>query len=125
MNKKYKINLFDLDSYDTMLNDFKRLKEAISSQEFMDFLAEKCILELSRISNERLGDIREDDVTYEEVNKYRSNHTVKVGKDFVRISNDTMAEIGHLSERTLDNYPNGISIAKIIEFGTGIPRNER
>lgn len=123
MDKKYKINLFDLDSYDTMLSDFKKLKQALASQDFMDFLAEKCIMELSRISNEKLSGIREDDVTYSEVNKYRSNHQVKIGKDFVRISNDTMAEIGHLSEKTLNNYPNGISISKIIEFGTGIPRN--
>lgn len=123
MDKKYEINLFDLDSYDTMLNDFQRLKKAIASPEFMDFLAEKCIMELSRISNERLGGIREDDVTYSEVDKYRSNHQVEVGTDFVRISNDTMADLSHLSENTLRNYPDGISIAKIIEFGTGIPRN--
>lgn len=123
MNKKYKVELFDLDSYDTMLRDFNKLKSAISSPQFMDFLANKCIMELSKISNERLGGIKEDDVTYSEVDKYRSNHKVEVGKDYVRLSNDTMAEIGHLSDRTLGNYPNGISIAKIIEFGTGIPRN--
>ena len=123
MDKKYKVNLFEIDSFDTMLEDFNRLKKALASPQFMDFLAQKCILELSKISNEKLAGVKEDDITYTEVNKYRSNHKVKIGKNSVTISNDTMAEIGHLSETTLGNYPNGISIAKIIEFGTGIPRN--
>lgn len=125
MDKKYKIDLFDLDSYDALLSDFQRLKTAIASPEFMEFLADKCIMELSRISNEKLGGIREDDVTYSEVDKYRSNHEVEIGTDFVRISNDTMADLSHVSEKTLANYPDGLSIAKIIEFGTGISRNRR
>ena len=125
MNKKYKINLFDLDSYDTAMKDFAKLKKAISSPDFMQYFAEKCIMELSRISSERLGGIKEDDVTYMEVDKYRSNHRVDISKKSVKISNDTMADLSHLSEKTLNNYPDGISIAKLIEFGMGIPRNSR
>ena len=53
MGKKYRINLFDLDSYDKTIKDFNTLKNAIASPKFMEFLAEKCIMELSRISNER------------------------------------------------------------------------
>lgn len=125
MGKKYRINLFDLDSYDKTINDFNTLKNAIASPKFMEFLAEKCIMELSRISNERLGGIKEDDVTYAEVDKYRSNHKVQISDKSVRISNGTMADLSHLSDRTLNNYPDGISIAQLIEFGMGIPRNRR
>ena len=125
MGKKYKINLFDLDSYDKTLKDFNKLKNAIASPKFMEFLAEKCIMELHRISNERLGVIKEDDVTYEEVDKYRSNHKVQIGEKSVKISNNTMADLSHLSDKTLNNYPDGISIAQLIEFGMGIPRNSR
>ena len=125
MKKKYKINLFDLDSYDTVMKDFAKLKRALSEPSFMQFVAEKCIMELSRISSERLGGIKEDDVTYSEVDKYRSNHRVDIYKKSVKISNDTMADLSHLSDRTLENYPDGISIAKLIEFGMGIPRNTR
>ena len=125
MGKKYKINLFDLDSYDKTLKDFNKLKSALASPKFMEFLAEKCIMELSRISNERLGGIREDDVTYEEVDKYRSNHKVQITEKSVKISNNTMADLSHLSDKTLNNYPDGISIAQLIEFGMGVPRNPR
>lgn len=125
MGKKYEINLFDLDSFDTAIKDFNKLKNALASPKFMEFLAEKCVMELSRISNERLGGIREDDVTYQEVDKYRSNHKVQIGKNFVKISNNTMADLSHLSDKTLNNYPDGISIAQLIEFGMGIPRNIR
>ena len=125
MGKKYKINLFDLDSYDKTLKDFNKLKNALASPKFMEFLAEKCIMELSRISNERLGGIREDDVTYEEVDKYRSNHKVQITEKSVKISNNTMADLSHLSDKTLNNYPDGLSIAQLIEFGMGVPRNPR
>jgi hypothetical protein len=125
MGKKYKINLFDLDSYDKTLKDFNKLKNALASPKFMEFIAEKSIMELSRISNERLGGIKEDDVTYEEVDKYRSNHKVQITEKSVRISNNTMADLSHLSDRTLNNYPDGISIAQLIEFGMGVPRNSR
>ena len=125
MGKKYKINLFDLDSYDKTLKDLNKLKNALASPKFMEFIAEKSIMELSRISNERLGGIKEDDVTYEEVDKYRSNHKVQITEKSVRISNNTMADLSHLSDRTLNNYPDGISIAQLIEFGMGVPRDSR
>ena len=125
MKKSYTINLFDLSGFKEFSKDLDKLVDALDSKEFMEFLAEKCIMELHRISNERLGGIKEDDVTYEEVDKYRSNHKVQIGEKSVKISNNTMADLSHLSDKTLNNYPNGISIAKLIEFGMGIPRNRR
>lgn len=125
MDKLYKVNLFDLDTFDAMTEDFTNLKQALESPDFMEFLAGKCIMELNWISNQKLGGIKEDDVTYLEVDKYRSNHKVQIEKDSVIISNDTMADLSHLSDKTMNNYPNGISIAKLIEFGMGIPRYRR
>lgn len=121
MKKKYKLNVFDLEGYNKVIADFSRIAKVVGNKEFMNFVAERCMLELNRISNEKLGGIKEDDVTYSEVDKYRSNHKIDIGDDYVIISNSTMADLSHLSEKTLANYPDGLSIAKVIEFGTGIP----
>lgn len=120
MKRYYKIDLFDPNTYDYLIDDLEKLSDALGSKDFMNFIADKCILELNRISNEKLDGIREDDVTYSEINKYRSNHKVDVGDDFVIISNDTMADLSHLTDKTKANYPEGLSIAKVIEFGTGV-----
>lgn len=120
MERYYNIDLFNPDSYDVFIENLRKLSDSLNTKEFMNFIADKCILELNRISNERLDGIKEEDVTYAEVNKYRNNHKVDVGDDYVIISNDTMADLSHLSDKTLANYPEGLSIAKVIEFGTGV-----
>ena len=54
---------------------------------------------------------------------YRENNNYETTKDQVRIYNDSMVDLSNLSPETLANYPQGLSLAKLIEFGTGIPRN--
>ena len=120
MNKEYEINIFNIESIKTAENLLSSISGALQSDELMKFLGNKCMMELNRICNEKLNDIKNWDVFSEEVNKYKANHKLDVKQDELTISNDTMADLSHLSPSTLANYSEGFSIAKAIEFGTGI-----
>lgn len=116
MKNSYTINLFDLSGFNEFSKDLDKLVEALDSKEFMKFLADKCMAELKRITNDKL---RVEDYSTD----YRNNHRRRVTEKTVTISNNSMVDLSHLSPETLARYPNGLSLAKIIEFGTGIPRN--
>lgn len=116
MKNEYIINLFDLDGLDEFSKDLEKLVKALDSDDFMKFLADKCMEEVKEITNNKL---RTED--YE--TDYRSNHKKKINGKTITISNNSMVDLSHLKESTLARYPNGLSLAKIIEFGTGIPRN--
>lgn len=118
MKNSYTINLFDLDGFEEFSKDLDELVDALDSKEFMRFLADKCMEEVKRITNERL---RTEDYSTD----YRSNHRQRVTDKKITISNSSMVDLSHLSPETLARYPNGLSLAKIIEFGTGIPRNRQ
>lgn len=118
MDKSYTINLFNLDGFDKFSKDLNKLVKALDSKEFMKFLADKCMAELKVITNNKLR-------TENYSTDYRSNHRRRVNGKSITISNNSMVDLSHLSEETLARYPNGLSLAKIIEFGTGIPRNRQ
>ena len=118
MKNSYTINLFDLDGFEEFSKDLDELVDALDSKEFMKFLADKCMAEVKRITSEKL---RTEDYSTD----YRSNHRRRVTDKKITISNSTMVDLSHLSPETLARYPNGLSLAKIIEFGTGIPRNRQ
>lgn len=118
MKKSYSINLFDLDGFKEFSKDLDNLVKALDSEEFMNFLANKCMEELKIITANKL---RTEDYSTD----YRSNHKKRISGKKIRLSNNSMVDLSHLSEETQSRYPNGLSLAKIIEFGTGIPRNRR
>lgn len=109
--------------------DWKKLKEEInelsimfSTKEFRKFIADKCLQELE--------DIQSYSLTYDEhsvfdakVQEYRENHKVEYGDDYILISNSTNldnSEMWWVSPPTRQKYPDGISVAYIIEYGTGL-----
>jgi len=120
MAKSYEVDLFDIDSITKFEKVLMKMTSAIKGEEFMQFVAGKCMIELNRISNERLNGFTDKDMFSSEVDKYRTNHKVDIKPKEITIYNDTMADLSHVSDRTLANYPEGFSIAKAIEFGTGI-----
>lgn len=127
MGKKYEIDILDVDAMQQIQEDWKHFIKRMNSEDFMQFIGQKCMLELNRISNEKLGGFAENDMFTTEIDKYRVNHVLETKSKELIISNDTMADLSHLSEKTASNYPDGFSIAKAIEFGTGIlgtPDNE-
>lgn len=115
-SKKYEIDLFDLDQLKDFENVCSNIKELLNTEEFMIFIAEKAMVELNTIIDKELR-IEE----YE--TDYRDNNNYETTIDQIRIYNDSMVDLSEVSEKTLLNYPEGLSLAKIIEFGTGIPRN--
>ena len=116
MAKKYEIDIFDVENIKMAQNELSKVKDILNSESFMVFLAEKCMVELNNIIDKNL---RTED--YE--TDYRENNNYETTKEQVRIYNDSMVDLSNVSEKTLINYPDGLSLAKLIEFGTGIPRN--
>lgn len=112
--KKYEIDIFDEKQLENLENVFGNIKQALESEEFMNFLALKCMEELKLIIDTNLGN-EEYTTDYRESNKY------EVSKDQIRIFNDSMVDLSELSDETATYYSEGLSLAKIIEFGTGVP----
>lgn len=115
-SKKYEVDIFDEKQLKSLENVFHNVRESLDSEEFMDFIALKCMKELNQIIDTNLR-------TEEYTTEYRDNNNYQTSKDEIRIYNDSMVDLSNLSPKTAANYPNGLSLAKIIEFGTGIPRN--
>ena len=116
MAKKYEIDIFDVEQIKKAQNELSQIKDILNSEEFMIFLADKCMVELNNIIDTNLK-------TEEYTTDYRSNNNYETSKDQIRIFNDSMVDLSNVSPKTLINYPEGLSLAKLIEFGTGIPRN--
>jgi hypothetical protein len=115
------INLADNADVNTLFKDLDKLQTLFETTEFRKFIGDKCIETLRDISNEELSGINENDVAYSELIKYKMSHQYEVGDDYVLVFNDAMADLSHLSPDTLANYPDGLSIALLIEYGMGLP----
>lgn len=117
MEKSYdiEIDIFDLDSVKQFENTIKDLKERLKSPDLMKFLAKKCLDELDIIMAQKL---RTEDYT----TNYRESNKYEINGDELTIYNDSKVDLSELSEEALSRYPEGLSLSKLIEFGTGIPR---
>ena len=93
----------------------KKLGDSFGSKEMMDYLGDKCERSLYKTTYENLSTV--EDL---ETSEYAKNHRKKIEKKTITLSNRTMADLSDLSPETLANYPNGFSIAKAVEYGTGI-----
>lgn len=96
-------------------NELKKLGDSLGSLEMMEFLGDKCERALYQTTHENLTSVNDL-----EVSEYSKNHKKQVSKNEIILSNDTKADLSDLSAETLANYPNGFSIAKAVEFGTGV-----
>lgn len=93
----------------------KSLYVDLTSKEFKQFIEKKCKKLLDDITREKISSITE-----EEVGKYYSANKSEITANGIKLYNDSMVDLSNLSEETLANYANGLSLAKIVEFGTGI-----
>lgn len=96
-------------------NTLKKLSDSFGSKEMMEFLGDECERTLYKITNENLTTV--EDL---EVSEYAKNHQKEIKNNTITLSNGTMADLSELSSETLANYPNGFSIAKAVEYGTGV-----
>lgn len=113
MAKEYKIDIFDVDSLKLAEKLLSNLTENLKSEEFMIFLANKCMVELNNIIDKTLN-------TEDYTTEYRDSNSYQTSIDEIIISNDSMVDLSQVSPKTLENYPDGLSLSKLIEFGTGI-----
>lgn len=108
----YKIKISGTKELEKKLN---KLSDSLSSKEFINYLGDKCERSLYKITNENLSTV--EDL---ETSDYARNHKKEIEGNKIILSNDTMADLSELSPEKLVNYPNGFSIAKAVEYGTGI-----
>lgn len=111
--KKYEIDIFDKKQLKALEVFFGDLQNVLDSEEFMDFIALKCMKELNSIIDANLR-------TEEYTTEYRESNNYETSKTQIRIYNDSMVDLSNLKPETLARYPEGLSLAKLIEFGTGI-----
>lgn len=96
-------------------NKLKKMGDSFGSREMMKYLGDKCERTLYKTTHDNLTTV--DDL---EVSEYAKNHQKEIVGKKIILSNGTMADLSDLSPETLLNYPNGFSIAKAVEYGTGI-----
>lgn len=107
------------------LQDFLYLMESFwNTKKFRKFVGDKCLDELFKL-NHTIPDytLLEHSVFQGKVEEYKRNHQVEYGDDYILLFNDTvlpLEEMWWLGESSRPNYPNGISVALIIEYGTGL-----
>lgn len=114
------VNLLDALGMETLEKELDKIAKTFTKKEFRKFIGDKCIEELKRISNEELAGVDENDISFSELIKYKMLHQMEVGSDYVLLFNDAMADLNHLNPETSSKYPDGLSIAKLIEYGMGI-----
>lgn len=122
MAKTY--DLLDAKDLREVVGFFTEISSLPKSAEFREFIANKCKNSLENIMNSSLSGISEENILATKVSEYRIKHVYDYSGDiFLTITNDTTLEQDEMywvSEKTKERYPEGISIAKIIEYGTGL-----
>lgn len=116
MDEKYEVDIFDLTQFKILEKDLNKISKQLETEEFMAFLSKKSMDELDKIIKNKLS-------TEDYTTDYRSSNHSEIKKEQVRIYNDSMVDLSHLSSKTQANYPDGLSLGLLAEFGTGIPRN--
>lgn len=113
-------NLYDASLLEKELND---LSNVFNSTEFKTFIGEKCLKILDNLTQNNLGTFNEHSIFDAKVEEYIKNCKYKLENDYIVIYNETtltQQEMTWVSDKTKENYPEGISIAYIIEYGTGL-----
>ena len=113
-------DLYNVKALDAELNKFSKI---FNSSKFKNYIGEKCLTVLDKIIQSSLGTFNEHSIFDAKVEEYIKNCKYKLENDYIVIYNETtltQQEMTWVSEKTKENYPEGISIAYIIEYGTGL-----
>lgn len=97
-------------------NYISKVKSALKSQDFFDYIAKKSKEVLDEVTAQSLNS--DDEQQYSHV--YRLNHEVKVDFNEIVLSNQVIIPSGSLNPAIANNYPDGFDLSKAIEYGTGI-----
>lgn len=113
----YEINL-STQGLEKLKESIKNIEAKLQDEKFINFIAKKSFQLLQEITTQNLN--LDELGLYE--HSYRTNHQIKIQSNEIDLWNDTMVNLDNLnlSEETKANYSNGLSLAKIVEYGTGI-----
>ena len=116
MNKEYTYTL-SVKSLEKMRKDISDIYKIISSPELLKFIEKKCNEELLIICQQNLHSLEGQ----EESSTYMSGMHSEIKDGVIHIYNNSVIDVSskNVSEITKQNYPNGLSLAKVIEFGIG------
>lgn len=120
---KYVYDLSNRQDISELTDYINLLGGLFANKNFKQYIANKCLNELKDICDYTLVTFDEHSVFDAKVQEYEKSHGKEIGRDYIMIYNDTKLaqdEMWWVSPKTKENYPHGISIAKIIEYGTGI-----
>lgn len=94
------------------------LKSSFANRDFLEYLQKKSFQVLTEITNQNLNSDELEQYTH----TYRTSHQSKIELETIYLWNETMVDLDNLnlSDETRQNYANGLSLAKIVEYGTGI-----
>ena len=107
----YEIEIKGINECLENLNFFQKFLE---QKEFMRYIAKKSKQTLDKITAQNSSSYSEGAGVYAKAND------LEVNRKEIILFNNAKADLSHLSEKTRANYPNGFSIAKAVEYGTGI-----
>lgn len=109
----------DVDKLDM---EILQLANIISSKKFKSYIADKCLALLKEICDDATF-WEEHSVWASKLDEYRNGHKVEIGNDYVLVFNNTQYsqdELWWLSDKTKENYQDGLSVAYLIEYGMGV-----
>jgi hypothetical protein len=118
MNKNYDIELTEA-NLKKYANKLEKVEKALKGEEFRKFILSKAKTTLQEIMES--NDISTDD---ENAGDYVNGNKTEIGKDYVYLFNDSVIDVKSLNtffnEDTKANYPDTLSLAALIEYGTGL-----
>lgn len=118
----------DTSEFEEILNYMEHIEEIFEAKKFKEYIASKCIELLNEIMSYKLTSITSEDMPLSKLEEYQENNRYIINDDTIEIYNDTtlsQEEMYWVSDKTKLRYPDGISIAYIIEYGTGLNGEEQ
>lgn len=118
MSKNYDIELTE-NNLKKYIDKLKKVEQALKGEEFRKFILNKAKAILQEIMEN--NDISTDD---ENTGDYVNGNKTEIGKDYVYLFNDSVIDVKNLdtffNEDTKANYPENLSLAALVEYGTGL-----
>lgn len=116
MIKTYTYTL-SVKSLEQMRKDISDIYKIISSPELLKFIEKKCNEELMQICVNELNGFEEE----LENGDYMSGMHSEIKDGTIYVYNNSVIDVSskNVSDTTKRNYPNGLSLAKVVEYGIG------
>ena len=117
MQKVYEINLSP-EGIAELQKILSTLGTIITDSKFLEYIGNKCKLELEKICTQKLSTITKENI--DKSNYMNSNH-LKIEGDTIYLYNNSKIDISskNMKETTKAKYPAQLSLAKIVEYGIG------